>query len=122
MVAVKEFQHNLIPDARDYFSQLRAHDGEKSEDLNKQEELSPGKLSTIGNILNAWKMHEEALIIFKKKLDYFPDKIYTWDQIGVCNLYLGNLEEARSNFNQTLQLDPGDPKAKEYLRLLDRMK
>jgi len=90
------------------------------DESNNQEKLRSRTLSSLANILNAWEMHEEALSIFEKQLEYFPDKFYTWNWIGITNLYLGNVEQARKNFNTALQGDPDDPRAKEYLRLLDR--
>jgi len=88
--------------------------------LLEQKELRGRSLASIGYILNAWELYEEAILVFEKRLEYFPDEITAWNQIGISNLLLGNIEKARENFQKTLQEDPTDTKALEYLRLLDR--
>ena len=62
-------------------------------------------LSTIGYTLNSWKMHNEALLVFEKRLEYFPDKLSVYNQIGITQLSLGRKEEARNSFLKMVELD-----------------
>ena len=88
------------------------------EDLFQDNKLSAGKLSSIGYTLNTWKMHPEAFLVFKKRMEYFPEKITTWNQLGITNLLMNNFNEASANFERVLKTDSTDSRALEYLKLI----
>ncbi len=81
--------------------------------------LSAGAMSTIGYTLNAWQMYEEAKVVFEKKLEYYPEKFSTLNQLGITNLFLGNQEIAREKFESLLKLDSTNSRAYEYLNLIN---
>ena len=89
--------------------------------LFKEGSLSSGKLATIGYTLNTWKMYEQALIVFNKRLTFYPNSHSTFSQLGVTNLLLGNDEKAAEAFKAMLQIDSTSSRAAEYLRLLDSL-
>lgn len=87
--------------------------------LFQNEQLTAGKLSSIGYTLNNWKMHEEALVVFNKRLEYYPNKTTTWNQLGITNLFLKNDPEAKENFKTILAADSTDSRSHEYIRLIN---
>ena len=89
--------------------------------LFQEEELSSGKLSTIGYTLNAWKMHKEASMVFQKRAEYYPEKISSQNQLGITNLFLNKLDIAKDYFQSALDMDSTDSRAHEYARLIQRM-
>ena len=89
------------------------------DDLLAENKLSAGKFSSIGNTLNTWKMHNEALAIFNKKLEIYPDKSTTWNQLGITNLLLGNTEEAIRCFSTLKDKNPMDSRAYQYYQLFN---
>ena len=94
---------------------------ELMDSLFAEEKLSAGKFSSIAYTLNAWKMHKEALAIFKKRGELFPEKTSTWNQLGITNLYLADFEQAKNSFLTALAKDTINSRAVEYLRLMDAM-
>ncbi len=90
--------------------------------LRVAEKLTSGKLSSIGYTLNAWKMHEAALEVFKLRALYFPERVTTWNQKGITHLLLGDLAEAEESFKTLLAIDSIDSRASEYLRLMEKIK
>lgn len=90
--------------------------------LRVAEKLTSGKLSSIGYTLNAWKMHEDALQIFKLRALYYPERVSTWNQKGITHMLLGDLAEAEESFKTLLAIDSVDSRAFEYLRLMERMR
>ncbi len=89
------------------------------DDAFQKETLNSGKLSTIGNTLKHWKMYEEALAVFKKRLEYYPKKHSTHSQLGITYLLSEDYEKGVEQFRIALEKDATDSWASEYLRLLE---
>lgn len=82
-------------------------------------QLSSGKITSVGNTLNARGRHEEALKVFIKKQELFPLKQTTWNQLGITYLSLGRSEEAGQCFDEMLQLQPTNSRAMQYKTLIN---
>ncbi|MEQ9404112.1 MAG: YceI family protein [Cyclobacteriaceae bacterium] len=80
--------------------------------------ITSGALSTIGYTLNEWKMYNEALEVFNKKAEYYPENEAIWNQLGITYLLMGNVDLAKQYFTRTLMSDSTDSRALEYLRLI----
>lgn len=78
--------------------------------------ISAGILSTIGYTLNSWGLYEQALIVFEKRLELFPNSNSTWNQLGITNLYLNNFQEAVKCFQNV-----HDSRSLEYERLIEKI-
>lgn len=89
--------------------------------LHQNGQLTAGKLSSIGYTLNVWGLHEQALAIFKKRLELYPNLNTTWNQLGITNLYLNNIQEAEKNFQIVLETESNDSRAFEYKRLIKKI-
>lgn len=50
--------------------------------------------------------YKEALPFFQKTVELDPEFVFAWDNIGVCQRNLGNLDEALIAYNNSLKLDP----------------
>ena len=66
-------------------------------------------------------MHEDALAIFEKRLELFPKKLSTWNQLGVTYLFLNDKEKAKECFSKSLENDKKNSWAEEYLRLIEKL-
>ncbi len=86
--------------------------------IYQADQLSAGKLSTIGYTLNAWGQHEEARSIFEKRRALFPDLRSTWNQLGITALLLNDQASAQQLFEQAWAADSTDSRAHAYLQLL----
>lgn len=95
---------------------------EKIEELYSSNSIRSGNLSSIGYTLNSWKMYEQALVIFNKKMELYPDLNSTWNQLGITFLQLNNYPKARECFQKALQNNPVDSRAFEYLRMIKKIK
>jgi polyisoprenoid-binding protein YceI len=93
----------------------------KIDSLYQNEELTAGKLSSIGYTLNVWGLHEQAFVIFNKRLELYPNLNSTWNQLGITNLYLSNIQEAEKNFQNALETESNDSRALEYKRLIKKI-
>ncbi|NNK79871.1 MAG: hypothetical protein HKO93_00110, partial [Flavobacteriales bacterium] len=91
------------------------------EDPSSDEKLNSWTMTAIGRTLNEWGEHEKALISFGKKLEAYPEKHSTYNDIGVTYLHLGDNLAAKMQFEKSLQSDSTDSRAHEYLRLIRRM-
>ncbi|MEP5612675.1 MAG: YceI family protein [Cyclobacteriaceae bacterium] len=87
-----------------------------------KEEITSGALSSIGNTLNEWGMHNEAARIFEKKLTQFPNLTSTHSQLAITMLHQRNRSLAKEQFEQVLLRDSTNTRAIEYLKLLAKLK
>lgn len=85
------------------------------------DQISSGKLSTIGYTLNARDRFEDAEKIFKKRLEAFPEKMTSLNQLGITYLLAGNRKMGSEMFRKMNESDSTDTRSKEYLRLINRL-
>ncbi len=50
--------------------------------------------------------YKDALPWFNKAVEIDPKFAFAWDNIGICNRHLGNLDKALEAYNRSLALDP----------------
>ncbi len=91
----------------------------KINNLYNSEEISSGKLSTIGSTLNEWQMFEDARQIFELKGALFGKSDIVFNQLGITDIFLKDTDRARKNFKKALIVDSTNSRAVEYERLID---
>lgn len=84
-----------------------------------QKEVSMSGLSTIGYVLNAWKMHKEAIEIFSLKMDVGEENKTVLNQLGATYLLHDEATLSESAFIESLEVDSVNSRAVEYLRLIN---
>ncbi|NNC83218.1 MAG: hypothetical protein HKN79_06545, partial [Flavobacteriales bacterium] len=103
----------------------RIRDGEEIDSifnsLQDAEGLSSGQMTSIGRTLLAWQMYPEALSLFKKKKELFPENYSIHNDLGITRLLLNDTLLAKKEFEKVLIDEPENSKAYEYLRLIRRM-
>lgn len=106
----------------DVFKGSGAEDGvNKIETLHKNEEtaLSSGALTTIGKTLQTWEMYEEAIVLFMKGTELYPDKASLHTNLGISYLLNNQEEKAIKQLKIALEMDPANSRAAAYLKLLE---
>lgn len=93
----------------------------KFDSLFQQDLLPSGAMSTIGNTLNSWGMHKEAMQVFETKLQAFGPQSSIYNQLGTTSLYLDDKSGATSMFRKSLSLDSVNSRAVEYLKIINNL-
>ena len=70
-----------------------------SKDKRAKEQYSHGE-----NLLKN-ELYEDALPFFQKAVDIDPKFAFAWDDLGICQRRLGNLDAALDAYNRSLALD-----------------
>lgn len=83
--------------------------------------LSSGAMSTIGYTLLEWEMPEAANQIFNMKLALFGESAAVYNELGIANVKLNQIDSAHMMFSQSIEQDSINSRAVEYLRLLEKM-
>jgi len=83
------------------------------------DQISSGKLSTIGYTLIEWNKMEDALIVFNKKKSLYHDSDIVFNQLAITKYLLGNVPGSISYFQKALELDSLNSRATEYLRMIN---
>jgi tetratricopeptide (TPR) repeat protein len=52
------------------------------------------------------KKYEKALKLFQKAVKIEENFAFAWDNIGVCNRFLGNFDEAIAAYEKSIAIDP----------------
>lgn len=52
------------------------------------------------------KNYKKALIHFNKAVQIDDEFIFAWDNIGICNRYLGNYDEAIKAYEKSIEINP----------------
>jgi tetratricopeptide (TPR) repeat protein len=78
-----------------------------------------GEFNAYGYVLLAQNNYAEAINVFKLNALLFPEASGTYDSLGEAYFNAGNKAEAKKNYEQVLQLKPGDENA---LKMLDKLK
>ena len=83
--------------------------------------LSSGKLSTTGYTLNGWNRFDDAIQVFRKRLEFYPERITSLNQLGITYLHKKEFVEAHKYFQKMLTADSNDTRALEYIGLLKKL-
>jgi len=91
---------------------------------NKESEKSVSKNSDAikeynkGNEFIRQKDYKSALPFYEKAVKIDSEFVFAWDNIGVCNRRLGNLDEALKAYKMSLKLDPKSLTALQNIALV----
>ncbi|MCE7991921.1 MAG: hypothetical protein HEP71_08070 [Roseivirga sp.] len=82
--------------------------------------LSAGALSTIGYTFFARQQLKEARSIFLLRQEFYPDRLSTYNQLGIIALAEGDTTNARNLFLEASK-DSTDSRPMEYLKLIEKI-
>jgi tetratricopeptide (TPR) repeat protein len=68
-------------------------------------------LLEYANVLYKRNDFKEAHTIFKRLTELKPERIESWNNLGILELSVGNREEAHNAFQKVLELEPDNPGA-----------
>ena len=90
------------------------------EDINANSEfdIRPGDLDIPGHMLLKEGKVKEALDVFKKNLEVFPEESRVYNSYAEALATSGNLEEAKIYYRKALEMNPENQNASEILRHL----
>ena len=80
--------------------------------------LSERALNDIGYSLLQRKRPQDALVVFQRIVERFPDSANAYDSLGEGYAILGDRENAIANYRRSLDLDPKNTNAVEMLKKL----
>nr|WP_314498709.1 serine hydrolase [uncultured Chryseobacterium sp.] len=83
---------------------------------NKNFTLAEDEINSWGYLLSGLDKKNEALQIFKFNTFLFPDSANVYDSYGELLEMLGNRKEAIINYKKSLQMNPSNTNATDYLR------
>jgi polyisoprenoid-binding protein YceI len=86
--------------------------------LANKEKVLPSALNTAGQMLLKEGKVNEAIVLFKRNSEAFPNEIIVYESLGEAAATSGNLAEARVYYNQALLKDPTSAEVSEILRHL----
>lgn len=98
-----------IDEALSQFEKDKAAEGNK---------LNPGALNTVGYMLLKEGKHNEALKVFEKNIEAFPENANVFDSYAEALATTSNIEKAITNYQKSLAINPDNQNAKEILRHL----
>jgi tetratricopeptide (TPR) repeat protein len=90
------------------------------ENLKEKYPLMVGEifLNSLGYMLLNKNMIEYTIQIFKLNVEKYPMSSNVYDSLGEAYLKIGDKENAKNNYEKSLQLDPENKNAKEILKTL----
>lgn len=97
--------------------------GKAEEEYKKAIQLNPEHANSYGNLANIYfrmEKYEEAVANYKKAIElnqYMPE---FYMNLGLLYHKRGMMQEARDSFDKVLQIDPGNQKAQELLKSVDK--
>jgi polyisoprenoid-binding protein YceI len=83
-----------------------------------QGKLLSSALNTAGQMLLKEGKIDDAIVLFKRNKEAFPNEAIVYESLGEAAATRGNLAEARAYYNQVLLKDPTNAEVSEILRHL----
>lgn len=80
-----------------------------------QYHLHEGEINDLGYTLLNEKKYEEAILVFKQNVQFFPNSGNCYDSLGEAYMKSGNKEQAILNYKKAIELDPNNENAKKIL-------
>lgn len=108
---VKVYKREGLDAAKAYFQKLRSEEEEEYR-------FGDGELNTLGYYFLQENRIEEAIEIFQYNVELYPDVANTYDSLGEAYMVADQKNEAISNYERSLELDPGNTNAAEMLKKL----
>ena len=84
-----------------------------------EEELGAWCLNVVGHMLLKEDRADDAITVFKRNAELYPEDGDLYDSLGAAYAYKGDFERARANYNAALEMNPRNVNAVEILRHLD---
>ncbi|WP_457654205.1 tetratricopeptide repeat protein [Rhodocaloribacter sp.] len=75
-------------------------------------------LNTLGYRLLRSGRVEEAIAVFKRNVELFPDSYNTYDSLGEAYMIHGDLKPALQNYQKSVELDPGNVTGAQMIKRL----
>ncbi len=93
---------------------------ERIEELKKDStyELNERELNQLGYQLLGKGDNPAAIQVFKLNVDSFPDSFNVYDSMGEAYMVIGDIKNAISNYEKSLELNPNNEHAKQILKQL----
>ena len=89
-------------------------------DYKEREESAENDLNSVGYILLGKNKIKDAIDIFKKNVELYPESWNVYDSLGEAYMKNGDKELAIENYKKSLELDPKNDNAKEMLNKLEQ--
>ncbi len=83
-----------------------------------EEELGAWCLNVVGHMLLKEDRADDAITVFKRNAELYPEDGDLYDSLGEAYAYKGDFKNARANYNIALEMNPRNVKAVEILRHL----
>jgi len=82
-----------------------------------------GELNDLGCAMLRYGYTEEALLVYQFNSEEYPElEAIVWHSLGRCYLFLGDTQNALTNFRKALEIDPDFSPSKEVLEWMKKMK
>jgi predicted Zn-dependent protease len=81
-----------------------------------KDKVNPSALNTTGQMLLKEGKISEAIILFKRNSEAFPNEAVVYESLGEAAATAGNLAEAKAYYNLVLSKDPTNFAVREILR------
>ncbi len=82
---------------------------------NEKEESAENDLNSAGYNLLSLNKIKDAIDIFKKNVELYPESSNVYDSLGEAYMKNGEKELSIKNYEMSLKLDPGNEYAKEMI-------
>lgn len=87
--------------------------------MSEDTALNSSALNTAAYMVLLNGQAKDAIKLFEKNLEVFPDNANNYDSMGEAYATAGELKKAKASYQKSLELDPSNLNAKEILRHLD---
>jgi len=105
------FEQQGLDAALAEFDDMRAADTE--------EKLGAWCLNMIGYMMLKQERYDDALVVFERNVELYPDDAGVYDSLGEAYACKGDFEHARENYKIALEKDPENVNAVEIVRHLE---
>ena len=86
--------------------------------LQEEENINERTLNLVGHYLVVQDKLDDALLLFEKNAESFPDKYNVYVSLGEAYMRTGQEEKAKASYEKSLSLNPHASTAKEVIRHL----
>ena len=110
---LKEHAHLSVSDQADLYRQLKK-DSRDGYDFENEDELTMYGYGMLWN-----DRPSDAFIIFQLIAEQFPQSSNAYDSLGEAYYVLGNKEKALENYQKSLDMNPDNYNAEDYIDLIN---
>ncbi len=88
--------------------------------VSPEKRLDEARINSLGYDLLRAKKVDEAIAVFKLNTEDFPASSNTWDSLAEGYMVKGDKKLAIENYKKSLELDPNNKNAAEYIKKLEQ--